>query len=771
MGRSRLARAGTAALAGVLVAGLFGAPAAAAAGATVAGTFVTSAGTPIAGAAVVAYSAEDDWLADTSTDEDGRYSIGGLDAGQIKLQFDDHGREQWSPGVREREQATAYAMGEGATLTVNERQPATGKAAGTIAPLTNVTLVGVDHWTYLYATTDDEGRWSVDALPGTYKVYFEWDSVRQWAVQQRSEDDAETITVAAGRTTTVDDQRLPTGTAGGRLVTAAGDPLTGADVTLHYDDRTIGNAGTDEDGRYSFGEVLTGDGYKVSFSVDGGAEQWVAGTLDPARARSFTITAGELTTIDDKQLTTTTVRGRLTDPDGGAKSGYHVSVTLDDDDNWVNYDTETDADGRWSVSGVFPGDYRVMFVTDDYRRTQWAYGKGTAADAALIKVTAGTTVTVDDTWQPGATLVVNAVDATTGAAISDFCVWLDSPNDGSGCTTGNRLTITDLPGGAFNATVSPGEGSYYLQKRDVPVRLTAGQTTTVTIPVRLGGRVALAATSRATGAAVADTCPIFRQIGQGGLPDGYGNCTDRTGKATTQAMEAGTYELFAYAPGSYGHQWVARTGGTGDQRAAARIVVTPGKTVKAPAVRLDPAAPITGTVSNVAGEPLGGIDVAFSAWGDAGPAWNTKTNPQGRYTVDGLGPYGWPLLFGGADYPRQWSGTVGNRFQAEKATGTYDYVMKASSTLRGKVTAPAGVQWRINVVNAVTGDELGMFDSSAGQSYTIPVTGNQQVKVRWMLYGDGIDKTGWHNRAADFASATRIGIPAAGTRTLNLSIG
>jgi hypothetical protein len=121
--------------------------------------------------------------------------------------------------------------------------------------------------------------------------------------------------------------------------------------------------------------------------------------------------------------------------------------------------------------------------------------------------------------------------------------------------------------------------------------------------------------------------------------------------------------LFAIAPGRYGHQWVGKHGGTGDQKAAAHIVVKPGKTVTAPAVLLDPAGTVTGVVTGSDGKPVANGYAAFSAWGDAGPGWDTGTNQNGRYTLGKLGPYAWPLLFGGGIDPRQWSGNVANRFQ------------------------------------------------------------------------------------------------------------
>lgn len=787
MSRIRLARLGYAVAVGMLVAGAFAAPALAATG-TVQGVFTTSTGIPIADASVTAYSGEGDWLTDTTTNSTGSYRLTGVTAGGIQLQFNSNGLEHWSPGVIDQEQATTYQLAANGTLTVNEKQPATGTIAGHFSgangepvPFANITAKGVGSGRRLDGHTDEQGAYSIRVLPGTYKVSFRWDSAVQWAVQAADEEAAATVTVTAGQTTTVDDHKLPTGTAGGRLTASDGSPLADTSVTLHRGQDQVGWALTDAEGNYSLGEALAGDDYTVSYSADGGPDIYVPGTADPAKARKFAVVAGQQTTIDDTRPLPATVHGTLTDGAGRPKAGYQVTVALASNDNWIQLNTTTGADGTWTVRDVTPGDYRVSFVGPDGGRSQWAYGKSTEDTATLIPVPGGGDITVDDSWLPGATLVVNAVDAATGAPVGDYCVWVTSPGDGSGCATaGGQATVTDLPGGSYHMSATPGEGSYYLSTDSQPVTLTPGQTTTATVKLTLGGKVSFTATDRVSGTAVERVCPAFEVLGHGGLPDGYGDCTDSTGKAASGSMPAGTYEMYAVAPAGYGDQWVGKNGGTGDQRAAARLKVVPGKTVAAPAVLLDKAGTITGVVTGAAGEPLAGMNVAWSAWGDAGPAWDTDTDALGRYTITGLGPYAWPLLFTGAGYPRQWSGHGGNRYRAETVkvlpagTTTYDFTPVAGSTLKGKVTAPAGASWRIHAFNAATGDQMGTFDSynaGPGGTYEMKVIGGQQVKIDWSWRIGENDHDGWYRNATSIDTATKVGIPAnGGTRKLDLTL-
>jgi hypothetical protein len=498
------------------------------------------------------------------------------------------------------------------------------------------------------------------------------------------------------------------------------------------------------------------------------------------------VTADALTTVDDTQIASGSMRGRLVDTDGNPESGYEVDVTLDDPNDWINQTTTTGSNGEWSVPELFPGGYRVSFVTPDYRRTQWAYGAGSAAEAKVITVVAGEPVVVDDTWLDPAKLVINTVDATTGAPVTNFCVWVDTPNDASDCPTGNsQTTLDNLPGGTFNLQVTPSSSGYYLMTGQIPVTLTAGQTTTVTVPLTLGGKVAFSAADHATGAPVKNACAVLKVIGSGGLGDGYGDCTDTNGKGVTQsAKAAGSYELFAVAPGNYGHQWVGKQGGTGDQKAAARIVVRPGKTVTAPPALLDPAGTITGVVTGSDGKPLANGYVAFSAWDDSGPGWDTGTDQNGKYALGKLGPYAWPLLFGGGPDPRQWSGNAGNRFQATgvpvvaRGTTTYDAGLIKGTTLKGTVTAPSGppAEWRLTFLNAATGDKMGTFDSSAagpGDTYALPLTGGASVKIAWdYLPGDASHNArGWYDGATSQDTATKVAIPAHNSKTLDLTLG
>jgi hypothetical protein len=785
MSRNRFARLGTATVTAVLALSTAAAPAWAAGRGTIEGTFTTDSGAPIADGFVSAWAADGSWFGDAQTDAAGHYVIQNADATDIQMLFQQDSVVQWAHRQVRPEDAETFTVVSGQTLTVDERQLATGTISGRLtdangdpAAFLSVNARNVDTDQSSYGYAGEDGTYSFTVLPGEYRVSFVHGSGEQWAYQAADANQAHIFAVAAGQTIAVDDTMLPTGTLGGTLTGTDGAPVPETEVDLHRGGQQISTTYT-ADGAYSFDGLLPGE-YQVSFPVND-TVQWLRGKRSSAEATTFTVTAGQNTVADDSVLAPSVVRGRLADTAGTGLEGYHVRVERGlEDGSSESYEATTDAAGDWQVQGPLDGAYLVSFQTPEYGRTQWVPGKGNSRDAEPVTVAAGTTVTVDETWLPGARLKVTATDAATGAPISNFCVWVVDTGDGNACTTGTEATVEDLPAGVFQAQVSPQSPTFYLPSDNVPVTLTAGQSTSVSVPLQQGGNVAVATTDRSTGKPVGDGCVVLRQLGSGGIGDS-GDCGDAAGKVTTTPIKPGTYEMYVSAPEPYGDQWVGANGGTGDQRAAKRIVVKAGKTAKAPAVLLDRAGSISGTVTGPDGKPIRDANVSMQAWDyGAGPERATDTDTNGHYTLTGFGPYRWPLSFTAGNLPRQWSGNVPNRFDAKLipvtsgATSTYNMAMKAGTTISGRVTVGRPFQsWRITAVNVATGDPMGVFDcyDTCDGSYAMRVIGGQRVQIRYdIAYSEGDDTSGWWDHATDRASAKKVAVPVRG-RTLNMTLG
>ncbi|GAA4964741.1 MSCRAMM family protein [Actinoplanes utahensis] len=417
--------------------------------------------------------------------------------------------------------------------------------------------------------------------------------------------------------------------------------------------------------------------YRVSFRWKG-LTQWAHQQLDAGQANTFTVAAGETVQVSDQLVPSGTLNGHLTNADGTPLAYAWVSLWREGVS--VNY-TESDANGFYSFPAVLPGDYQVRFTSQ--------YIPGT------FTVVTDQSTTADGTLQPpppSTTLVVKAVDAVSGEPAPGFCV-LVAEREECGNPDADTVTMTRMPTGPISFTLIS-KGQYHLDKSGVTATLVENETTTITVPLVLGGTVQVAASDPGQfGVPVSRACFDLKVIGR---PANVGSgCTGNNGIGWTQPVPAGTYTIFVDAPGDLGDQWLGENGGTGDQQTAARIVVEPGKTTQAPDVLLDRAGSITGVVTGTDGTPLESahVNVLPAADHGTGDPIGVYTDASGRYLLDKLGPYSWPLQFEKRpDYPIQWSGNVSDRSQAVPipvtagATSTYDITLTKGATLRGALS-------------------------------------------------------------------------------------
>lgn len=790
MSRPRFVRAGITTLAALLTGALLAPPAAlAAATGTVSGILTTAAGSPVAGASITAYDSDYSYLTDATTSASGAYSLRGVPAGTVKIEYYTNGDSQWAHDKLDFDTATELTVVAGQTLRVDESLLPTGTLTGLLtdstgAPAAWVNVAARSNGATVYGYTDETGRYTLAVRPGEYRLRFNWEQAVQWATGAGDEQAASVFTVAVGETVQADDQLMPTGSLGGHLAGITGEPLTGAEVTLHRDDNYAARTETDDNGDYLFPGVSPGDAYKVSFTTSTGVEQWIAGKAAASTATELKVTAGQRTTADDRLIAPGRLEGRLTAANGSGLSGYEVLVSLGGEEGGLWRYATTDARGAWSIANLPAGDYLVAFTNPQASRRQWAYGKNSAADAELVAVAPGATVTVDDTWLPGATLTVAPVDAVTGAPVTHFCAMLSTPLSPGDCTTGSQLVLEDLPAGDYQLQITLDDpSSLYLRADGVPISLTSGGATTSAPPLRQGGRISILVKDRATGQPVTGTCFATARLGRGGLPDGYADCTDSTGRVTTRSvLEPEVYELFAVAPSGYGHQWVGESGGTGRQEEAAQIEVSSGAVTEAPEVLLDRPGAVKGTVTGSTGAAATGGSVSLTAWDfGVGPGWFTHDlNARGEFTIPDLGPYEWPLLFDAYGDARQYAGGVGERFSASRvtvvagATTSFDVALSAPGSMTGSVTAAEGrtpLWWRLTAVNAVTGDPVGVIDGTDSGAYAMRLLGGQTVKVRYNAeFAGGSYAIGWVG-GTDQASATEAVIPTDAAATFDAVLG
>jgi hypothetical protein len=225
--------------------------------------------------------------------------------------------------------------------------------------------------------------------------------------------------------------------------------------------------------------------------------------------------------------------------------------------------------------------------------------------------------------------------------------------------------------------------------------------------------------------------------------------------------------------GEHGAQWVGPHGGVGSQ-AAAQVVTARSGEIARLKVRLDGIGTIAAVITDkITGAPLDGAMI------DVGPT-GSATGPDGRYAMEGLGPYHWIVFFGHPDYAGQWSGGGNNRLTATPVrvrigqVTRYHAALRRGTTLTGRITGPAGQppdRAEVAVVNAHTFDTLAHLIAGADGTFSTHVLGPQDVKLLIVAAVDGLPVTVWYRDADDFAHARTVTVPASGTKALTIPIG
>jgi len=286
-------------------------------------------------------------------------------------------------------------------------------------------------------TDSNNGRYQLAGLPaGTYRVTAYgsiYDEYMSYAYQGyfggNTQETATKITLTVGATKTADIALSGTEQFEGSIsgqITAGGAPVAGIKVVLYRGGdlyccspsflRPVVYVFTDADGRYTISGLTT-----TPFHV---------GAIDPAGIYATTYYTGygvpafaNLLIVEDGKATTGinidlplggAISGRVTQRDGAPVSGLFVSIYVPAQNDPfsgnavpISNNMQTDATGRYRVSGLHAGDYLVCFTQQPN-----AYGEcyGTLyfnyydTPNGRVNVVAGTTTTdIDLIWGPDLT--------------------------------------------------------------------------------------------------------------------------------------------------------------------------------------------------------------------------------------------------------------------------------------------------------------------------------------------------------------------------------
>ena len=448
-------------LAGAVVAALVlpgGTPAQAAATGAVSGRLTTSAGAPAAEVFVQVYPADEyESVGYTSTDADGNYTVADLPAGSYRVGYFPWAQpEQYFHQKSQLSDADPVTVTAGATTNVDEQLFATGTITGRLVnaagyPVVDVVLNATEVDTYGWAggRTDEDGRFTITALPGRYRVSLnpiEGSYQSQYVPGKLDEEGASVFEVRADAATEVNETVLPVGGLSGRFTTATGAALTDAQVAITTANSYGGAwAQTDANGEFSV-QVLQGS-YKVSFFTDD-RQQYYKGKLTAEAADVVEVRGGQQTTIADSLLGTGSVTISAVDSVTGAPVA-----------NFCAESRCSNGSGTVTVTGLPQGKHDIYLYAPD--------GRYFSRQLTGVRVTASTTTKLTVKLRPGAIISTTIVDQQTGAPLSDICLDAFLPKqaslrDGYGeCSDSNgRIQVGPLAAGSYKLFATPRNDAY-----------------------------------------------------------------------------------------------------------------------------------------------------------------------------------------------------------------------------------------------------------------------------------------------------------------------
>ncbi|HYN92528.1 MAG TPA: carboxypeptidase regulatory-like domain-containing protein [Pilimelia sp.] len=587
-----------------------------------------------------------------------------------------------------------------------------------------VGVYAADSWDVVAgATTDADGRYTVDVPAADYKIQFYAGSTEQWAHQERTHEDADAIRVVAGETTTVDDQLLAAGTLTGRLLDATGEPVPYVSVIAEDVATELWTyLRTDETGRFA-GELFPGT-YVVRFAVEG-AEQWAHQARSRDEAARITITAGQSAEVNDTLLPTGSLTGRLTTADGTPTEA--VTVRLHAGGVSVA-SVSVDSDGTFAFPHVFAGEYKVSFLLDSGAE-QWAHGKLTEDDAAAITVAAGRQTIVNEMLIKAGAIQGRFVDRR-GQGIPGVWVDVGTQADSSpfGTTTDDDgyYRVSDVPPGSYLISFTDertGRRQYAYGKETAAAadRISVpntGGTVTVDDTLLAGAELRVTPQDASSGTPIRNFCTILT-----GAARAY-RCTDGTELVFTD-VPPGQYRATVFPQDEDTLHLQSSIAATAvlDQSVAVPVPVTLGGAIEAVVTDARTGASIADACA-VARQPADGMiaDGDDRRCSDAQGRLRTKALAPGTYNLFVFAP-------AGSGLGHQWVGSKGG-------TGSQPSARRIS-VRAGTVAGAPPV--RLDPAGTITGTAT---LASTGQ----PVTGGSVSHTSWGLSGPSgeqlIEETG-----------------------------
>jgi protocatechuate 3,4-dioxygenase beta subunit len=558
------------------------------------------------------------------------------------------------------------------------------------------------------------------------------------------------IAVHTGATTTADVRLTRGGAVAGKLTGKGGVPLVGVMVDLSSGDSEGDGAGgeavTDSHGHFVLKGLAAGS-YTACFdasSATGAGLTTGASSSCYRNNAKIQVKAGVTRLGIDAQLGAGgAITGTVKDDLGNPLSDVSVSASSTSDyDNLAGGFGTTDAQGRYSITGLPTGSYDVCFYPGDPTALQSAscYGAATQDDQGTkVTVHAGSTTShIDAALSTGGSITVTVHDqdgnpiAGVNATALSTCD-LDEEGDcgtqplfsATKATAVDASDVTDSDGAVTLSSLAPGNYAVclfaYFGATGVDnsatgyadachggstfdVSVTAHHTTDVTQTLAPGGEVTGTITD-AGGQPLAGVRVDVSDSGandfDNGFDNGFDGLPDEFADPNTLDPEVltgadGTYRVHGVTPGArtvcveasaaagptgYLDQCVGGQPGGTDGTDGTTITVTAGATTSGVDLALTAGAAISGKITDTAGHVLADSEAGvFTPAGDL--VGQTEAAGNGTYAIDRVPAGSYVVCFYAYGYVNQCYKGVDWKTE-DLPTGTTKVVAVIGSTTSG----------------------------------------------------------------------------------------
>jgi hypothetical protein len=542
------------------------------------------------------------------------------------------------------------------------------------------------------------------------------------------------------------------GSISGHVENVAGEPLQNIQVTASGENGSFSYGYTNAEGDYALSE-LPDDAYHVSFEQSSGdlyAWQYYDGVRNYEDATLVTISgSGAQSGIDAVMQENGEIEGTVTKAAGGSTlEGIEVCAYADGAE-WESACGETGADGKYVISGLAAGSYKVRFALngEDNFQSQYYRDKATSDAAEPVTVVAGQPTTgIDAALHEGAKIEGTVTKAVGGEAMENVqvCVYeAEGPHsyeshcattDGSGKYSIGGLVATGyvawfIPGGNFVS------GYYGGRERSEAQVIPVGEEATVTgidAEIQLGGEIEGKVTT--VGGAPLESVSVCTVSGF------HCDYTNADGEYTIVGIAPGAYKVEFYGSGNYLTQYFD---GKESSAEAEAVTVSEGQTRANVDAQMKEGGEIVGTVTAAAGGAAIADSQVCARSTEPGHEYEshcTYTDSTGHYVIPGLRPGHYKVEFSppyGGHYVAQYYNQkerASEAFEvpvaAEQITGTIDGHLHEGGRLAGQVTAAAGGTGLAGVEVCATIAEFGQFCGETDSSGDYEIDGLPTGKYR-----------------------------------------